>query len=131
MTHHNQRLLSSFLGGWNWSGFRVEHPLDKISFFVRKLFRQVNRDKTQEVADALGVSPPVETVPNAKKFKTLLNEGGQVYEGGYLYNTYIEPNQPALVEVEIPEEEFVEPLEPVDSDVPSSSGNVRILEKNI
>lgn len=125
LASHNSRLLSSSNGGWDWSSFRAKNPMDKISFRVRSLVKKLKQGDIQTLIDALGSSPPVETKPHAKQWKKLLNKAGKKFNGGYDYTTYIKPRNPELVEVELPAEEDVEAVIPIDSEVQSTSNNVR------
>lgn len=119
LSGNSRRVLSSLSGGWDWSVFKTTNPLNKISFYVKKLSKFMSSDTIQQVANSIGVNPPVETKPDAKKYKILLNQGGEVYSGEEEFSTYIEPNNADLVEVEIPEEEFEEVNEPMDSVISS------------
>ena len=94
-------------GGWNWETFRTTNPLDKNPLYVNTNYKSgVTSPTDQQLVIAyLGVPPNVETKTGAQVPKTLLNEAGTPVTDGAEASTYIEPTNPALSEVEIPQGE--------------------------
>jgi len=116
--HNENRVLSSLSDGWNWSQFKVNNPLNKLPFRVSTWINESFTTDTQASVDALGIHTFVETVPNSKIPKLLINKLGSPSTANISEPTYIEPRNRAQNEVEIPEGETSQSVVPNNSGAP-------------